>query len=95
MSSRVRWLIVCLVLSLISTVAITFTIFPTWRKTYGDALGWALIGSELFLLATLIMGLAIGINREAPLPTGVIVVVALLLFFGVVWALLWTVAVGL
>ena len=95
MPPRVSCLIVCLVVSLVSTVAITFTVFPTWMKTYGDALGWGLIGSGLFLLATLIAGLAVATNREAPLPTGVIVAVALLLFFGVVWALLWTVAVGL
>jgi hypothetical protein len=95
MAPRVRWLIVCLVLSLVSTVAIALTVFPTWMKTYGDALAWGFVGSGLFLLATLVTGLAVVANREARLPTGIGVVVTFLLIAGVVWAFLWTVAVGL
>ena len=95
MPSRVRWLVACLVVSLISTSAIAIAVYPRWMKTYADALAWGLIGSGLFLLAALIAGFAVAANRAAPLPTGVVVVVSLLLGAGAVWALLWTVAVGL
>ena len=57
-------------------------------KTYAEALVWGLIGSGLFLLAALIAGFAVAANREAPLPTGVVVVLSLLLGARVVWALL-------
>jgi hypothetical protein len=95
MPSRVRWLVACLVVSLVSTGAIAAAVYPRWMKTYSDALGWGLVGSGPFLLATLIAGFAAAANRETPLPTGVIVVLVLLLGAGMVWALLWTVAVGL
>jgi hypothetical protein len=95
MPSRIRWLVACLVVSLLSTSAIAITVYPRWMKTYAEALVWGLIGSGLFLLATLVAALAVAANREAPLPTGVVVVLALLLGAGVLWALLWTVAVGL
>jgi hypothetical protein len=82
------------VVSLIATAAIAATVYPRWMKTPTDALAWGLIGSAGFLLATFITGLAAAKNREARLPTPVMVG-ALLLAVGVVWALLWTIAVGL
>ncbi len=95
MPNRVRWLVVCLVVSLVSTGAIASTVYPRWMKTYPEALGWGLIGSALFLLAALITGGAAAANREDALPTAVMVVVVILLGAGVVWAFLWTLAVGL
>jgi hypothetical protein len=95
MPSRVRWLVACLVVSLVSISIIAITVYPRWMKTYVEALGWGLIGSGFFLLAALIAGFAVAANRAAPLPTGVVVVVSLLLGAGVVWAFFLTVAVGL
>jgi hypothetical protein len=95
MTSRIWWFVASLVVSLIATAAIATTVYPRWMKTPTDALAWGLIGSALFLLATLITGLAVAQNREARLPTPVMVVAGLLLAAGVIWALLWTIAVGL
>ena len=85
----------CLVVSLVSIRAIATTVYPRWMKTYAEALVRGLIGSGLFLLAALIAELAVAANREAPVTTGVLVSLAVLSGAGVVWALLWTVAVGL
>ena len=95
MTSRVRWFVAFLIASLVSTGAIASAVYPRWMKSYGDALGWGLIGSGLFLLATLMTGFAVAANREAPLPTGVKAVAVLLLVAGMAWAYVWTVAVGL
>jgi hypothetical protein len=95
MSSRLRWLVGSLVISVISTVAIAAAVHPTWMKSLGEAILWGLIGSALFLLATVVAGVAVLANREAPMPFSVAVLLSLLLGGGVVWALLETVAVGL
>jgi hypothetical protein len=95
MTSRIWWFVASLVVSLIATAAIAATVYPRWMKTPADALAWGLIGSACFLLATLITGIAVAKNREARLPTPVMVGAGLLLALGVIWALLWTIAVGL
>ena len=95
MPYRVRWFVVCLVVSLVSTGAIASTVYPRWMKTYSEAIAWGLIGSALFLLATLMAGLAITADREAPMPRSMVLLLMFLLVVGVVWALLETMVVGL
>ena len=95
MPSRLRWFVASLVISVVSTGAIAATVHPRWMKTPAEALLWGLVGSALFLLATVVAGAAVLANREAPMPFGVAVLLSLLLGGGVVWALLETVAVGL
>jgi hypothetical protein len=95
MRSRVGCFVVCIVVSIVSVVIIATTVYPTWMKTPADAAGWGVIGSGLFLLATLIAGLGVVVNRHAPWPTAMVTLLALLLGVGIVWALLWTMAVGL
>ena len=95
MPNRVRWFVVCLVVSLVSTGAIASTVYPQWMKTYAEAIAWGLIGSACFIMAMVVSGLAVVANREAPLPTGVATLLGLLLGGGVLWALLWTAVVGL
>jgi hypothetical protein len=95
MPSRVRWFVGCLVVSLVSTGGIALTVYPQWMKTYAAALGWGVYGSALFLVATLIAGLAVASDREAPMPSGVALFLGLLLGGGVWCALLVTISVGL
>ena len=95
MPERVRWLVACLVVSLVSTGAIARTVYPPWMKTYPAALVWGLIGSALVVLATFVAGLAVTADREAPLPRSMAMLLVFLLVVGVFWALLETIAVGL
>jgi hypothetical protein len=95
MPARVWWLIACLVVSLVSIGGIALTVYPTWTKTYGEAVLWGLYGSALFLVAMLVAGIAVATNREAPMPSGWKLFLVLLLVGGVGWALLVTISVGL
>jgi hypothetical protein len=70
MPSRLRWFVASLVTSVVSTGAIAAAVHPTWIKTLGEAILWGLIGSALFLLATVVAGVAVLANREAPMPVG-------------------------
>ena len=94
MSNRVRWFVVCSVVSLVSTGAIAGTVYPWWMKTYSEAIAWGLTGSALFLLATLMAGLAITADREASMPRSMVVLLVFLLVVGVVWAFPETLVVG-
>jgi hypothetical protein len=94
MPNRARWFVVCSVVSLVSTGAIAGTVYPRWMKTYSEAIAWGLTGSALFLLATLMAGLAITADREAPMPNSMVVLLVFLLVVGVVWAFLETLVVG-
>jgi hypothetical protein len=95
MPTRVRWFVVCLVVSLVSAGAIASAVYPEWTKTHLEAVAWGLVGSACFIVATVVTALAVVANREGHLPTGVAILLGLLLSGGVFWALLWTVTVGL
>lgn len=95
MTSRVGWFVAALAVSLVSMGLIAAAVYPRWMKTVADAIGWGMVGSALFLLATLITGLTAVARREAPIPGFVAILVVLLWLAGVMWAFVWTVAVGL
>ena len=66
-----------------------------WLRCRTEALAWGLVGSALFLLATLLAGAVAVTNRDARLPTWMATLLGLLLAVGVFWVLLATIAVGL
>lgn len=95
MGSRIGCLAVALALSFVAIGATVKEAYPRHLPTIAGALLWGVWDGAVLLLVALIAGVFVARDRHAPLPTLAAGVPVALLVVGVVWALVYVVALGL